>query len=650
MLIKKLGALLLSLTLAAACIPGTLASAEEAAWFDIEAENGTLTSSEGHLTDTSTGRGYIVAYQGVHTGNTATNTFTREYDGTYDVWAVVGGMASGGADRGGYTFTLDSDTELGQIYMDTAYTNSVGDTLYSVTGIANMTAEMRWVKIASEKTVAAGSHSLVSAITRSRNHEGNKMGAIDVVRFVPSSWNWTPDSSFDAPTDMTPVVKTNNDLVLEAEDAHFSGYVLETNSSASGGKLLDKGTTLSDVTSVQYANDYQITFDFKTEAASDDYEIWALTSNVGTHTSTFEYFLDNETMGSASLTGSTIYADSNAGFPGYSHSMQWGRVGVVTMASGKHTLNIKTKTSSQYNGRILAALDCVRIVPIGMDFDKTKINDPTSTAKWFQIEAEDGVDTATTEVIAKSTWNWCSGSGVIRAGYGKNSPSNTATFGVRNAGKYDVYAVIAFGDKAYGSPENVKYTFTFNSGEPFYEKRQQSIEAANEGAFVNSLGLNGGVNFDVKWVKIGSEIELSGKTVLGYAMEGHGIIDCIRIVPSSWGWKPTGANFDDPVAPEVVYDSFTLTGDVAANGAMTATVTNIGKTVEDARNAVVIVAVYKDDKLVDVAPSAVTALTSEGQTITANVTLPSDVDGVTVKAFLWDGLSAGMPYADFIAK
>lgn len=642
MLIKKLGSLLVAMSLAAACIPGTLASAAEAAWFDIEAEKN-LSKASGHIETTEASGGSYLMANDDHQGLYSTNTFTLEAAGTYDIYAVIGVDSSDYI--GGYTFTIDED-EFYSKSTNIANADAVSESLYTsaaLTGGAH-NKPMKWVRIASGKTISNGEHTLKAAVTKAAE-TNNQMGCIDVIRFVPTEWSWVPSNNLDEPTDMTPVVKTNKDLILEAENATFSGYSVVTNSAASNGKLLDKGATLSEVgTSVAMGDDYKISMSFKTEAASDDYEIWALTSGTGGHTSQFDYALDGAALGKGSANATTVYKQANAGFPGYSHSMQWRKVGVVNMTAGRHQLVLTTTTSAQFAGRILGAIDSVRIVPIGMDFDKASVNAQVSVSEWFHIEAEDGADSDAE--IVRNAFTWASNTAVIRTGFSKMTGKGQATFGVRNAGKFDVYAVIAFGDKTYGSPDNVQYTFTFNGSDtPFYQMKQQSIVAANDEAFTTNLGLNSGVAFDVKWVKIGEEIELSGKTVLDYQLDGHGVIDCIRVVPSEWNWVPTGANFDVPTNSPIAYTAINA---MFSGNAAYALVQDAKAVGTDPVDVAVIFAIYNADGSLYGVWAEEKTLTSEAQNVTVMPTLPSDFSGAgkTGTVFIWSDLDAGIAYTD----
>lgn len=651
MLNKKFGALLTALSLAAACIPATFVSAEDAAWFDIEAESN-LEFVHDYISDTAASGGKYLIGNDNHKYNSSTNTFSLEAAGTYDIWAVIGVDSSNYI--GGYTFTLDGTDTFYSKSTELANNDAVGDSLYRTVALTggSHNKDMKWVRIASHKTIASGEHTIKAATTKA-TATTNTFGAIDVMRFVPSDWNWVPSNNFNAPTDMTPIVKTNKDLTLEAENAVFSGYGIVTNSAASGGKALEKGATLEGYgTGALVENDYQISMTFKTEAATDDYEIWALTSGTGGHTSTFNYTLDDAKVGNIALSGTGVYSQSDAGFPGYNHSMQWGKVGVVSMAAGKHELVLTTNTSTDFKGRVLAALDCIRIVPIGLSFDNSKIDSETTIPEWFQIEAEDGADSEA-EVV-KGAFSWASKNGVIRGAYnGKTEQKGSSTIGVRNAGKYDIYAVIAFKDTRttpYGSTDTVGYEFKAN-GNSFYKKYQTQIVPANDEKFTTGLGLGGGVAFDVQWVKIGEEIELSGKTVIDYAITaganggvGRGVIDCIRIVPSSWNWVPTGANFDEPTSSPISFTSSMgyLKGKTAY------VMLQKAKAVGTADVPVVLIlAIYNADDSLYGVYSVEKTLTTTEQNVSVSVTdLPSDFDatGKYVKGFVWSDLAAGIAY------
>lgn len=82
--------------------------------------------------------------------------------------------------------------------MSVADEAAVGNSLYTSSQLTGGSyhREMKWVKIASEKTIQSGEHTLISQITESQV-DSNRFGASDVVRFVTSDRMWTPDSSFD---------------------------------------------------------------------------------------------------------------------------------------------------------------------------------------------------------------------------------------------------------------------------------------------------------------------------------------------------------------------------------------------------------------------------------------------------------------------
>lgn len=654
MLIKKLGALLLTLSLAAACIPGTLAAAEGSEWFDLEVENGTGVSGAFIQTNSATGRKYYTVNTSNKSAKTSTMSFELDAQGTYDIWAVIG--VENWDYIGGYSFTLD-EYEFYKKSMEKAYLDAEGDVLYDnagalIDGVGN--APMRWVKIDSSKTIGSGSHNLIATTADCTASEGRALGHFDVVRFVPSSWNWTPDSSFDAPEkpDSTYYEKKAVDGVRE----NTSRYTTNT---ATGRQYIMSDDGYG-------ANGSKMTFE---NVLADNYDVWAVLGVNKTVDAWGSYCVNiddanedcynkgMELMGS-DLYGEKLYTTHALYYGNAPVDMYWVKVASnVPLSDGSHSVNVKIGKATSGN-HILGAIDCVRIVPTNWNWEGA--DDFSAPKKVVPILSECYEKKASEGTYNKNAFV---GAGDFKhlVANAQNKPNwSQTTYDIKCGGKYDVWAILGVNASAnyIGS-----YVVSLNGKEVYNKDMSQMSGDLYGDSFGNSGNLSGSVSVPMCWVKLASVAELpKGENTVKISIENNiadlgngthnnlGAINRVRIVPSSWGWEPTGASYDAPVAPEVVYDSFTLTGDKAANGTMTATATNIGKTVDGDRNAVVIIAVYKDNKLVDVAPSTVTALTSEGQPITATVTLPSDVTGVTVRAFLWDGLTAGMPYANFIEK
>lgn len=648
MLIKKFGSLLLALTLAVACIPGTMASAEEAAWFDIEVENGTYEGTL--LTGTADDRTYMRTVQGTSSAQSTTSTFNVANEGTYDIWAVVGVKAANYLCS--YKFTLGEETLYDQ-NMSVANTNAVGDALYTTVEVAaNNELSAKWVKIASGKTISAGEKTLTAAITAETTYNQNKFGAIDVVRFVPSSWKWTPASNFDAPTDNRPTPDANGVIHLEAEDGVVTGYTTTEYANASGGKyLIVKG-----VNGEKTAN---TTLGFKLEE-SGKYDIYAAVATgsqdyLGGH----KFTLDGTAIFESGMSGFDRSNDDLYGEQINIHSadahlttVRWVKIAEAKeLEAGGHVIVNDLIKQGNMNGLI----DCVRLIPTGMSWAASDFTTAPTAPDYYDLEAENG-----TLKVTNSNFTTTASTGDK---YIFMNAGNQASMGMQGStmsfyakeDTYDIWALVGLDNYDSTGSRLCDYKFYWGDAEtPFATVKSNNKAVSAWNPLYQTVFLNGGIANYAHWVQIANDIELSGSKVLVADIaacsntNAQGTIDKIRVVPSSWNHTPTTTTAA-PVAPEVTYDSFTLS-DKTAGATATATVTGIKKTVEAEKNAVIIVAVYKDNKLVDVYPSAATALTTEGQTITTSVTLPSDITGVTVKAFLWDGLAAGMPYADDIEK
>ncbi len=267
-------------------------------------------------------------------------------------------------------------------------------------------------------------------------------------------------------------------------------------------------------------------------------------------------------------------------------------------------------------------------------------------AGWYEIEAEAADTTGTTATADGNTY--------IYAEQGGADSAVNVTFAFNaQAETYDIWALIGLDNTAEpASPRMGKYEFYLNDEEtPFGTRLNNNLGVDwTDGGLYTTRGFFNNAGFAQKmyWVKVGTKA-LNGDTTIRVEFQRisnhtYGIIDKIRVVPASWNHTPTDiTTLPVPPVVEVTFDSFTLT-DKAAGATATATVAGIKKAIDAEKTAVVIIAVYQGDALVSVAPSAVTALTAVGQTISANVTLPEDLTGVTVKAFLWDGLATGNAY------
>ena len=99
----------------------------------------------------------------------------------------------------------------------------------------------------------------------------------------------------------------------------------------------------------------------------------------------------------------------------------------------------------------------------------------------------------------------------------------------------------------------------------------------------------------------------------------------------------------------ITISNFAINGELAANAEVTATV-DISYTDAAAKSAVIILTLTDSEgRLKNVSRGSADAL-AESQTLTASLTMPSNVDGCKLKAYLWDNMNKLMPYVPFITK
>lgn len=560
---KKLSLWLVVLSMMTALLPQTFASAAEAAWFDIEAEEGAERDSH-ILKDEATGRKYIVANDGFQ-GHKSTVDFEREAAGTYDVYAVIGVDSSNYI--GGYTFTLDED-EFYSKSTEKANSDAVSDTLYTSIALASGSHNkpMKWVKIAEDLEVAAGEHTLISQVTQSTT-QPNRMGAIDVVRFVPSNWNWVPDSNFDDPKFEKTYysVPAGDGLIVEAENGELSGAMASVSESkASGGAyaVVASGT-----------NSGSTAMGIKT-SDTDTYDIWAAVATASSgdfHIGGYVAELDetkvyDKGIEEVSATNPDLYG-KKIKIAGSDTTIRWVKIAAAQeLSAGKHDLVISTKAATvPLNAAGL--IDCVAIVPTEWEWDgnSSKLELPAkpsaggdeedntnylkSDTGIFWIESTDmDYDDTLWKTLSNSN---ASGGSLLDYGSDKVSEPEpfAVSFGIElpETAHYDAYALI----------NNV----ALHSSGWKCEVDGESLTTSTHGSSVfnsSSSGFSGYTN-TMTWIKIAElkEIEagqhkivMQPKISSSFSSRILAALDCVVFVPSEMKWKPKAAADDSEVPGE----------------------------------------------------------------------------------------------------
>ena len=745
MLLKKFCSMLLALTLVIACIPGTMASAAESVWFDLEAESGTLVHRTAVLTDETTGRGYMISND-ANRANSSTIPFSREASGTYDIWAVIGVDDSNFI--GGYTFTLGSEEAFYSKSIEKANLDAVGDTLYTSDQLSGGKHHkpMKWVKLASGKTIDAGDHTLVAAVTKA-SATTNCFGVIDVVRFVPSSWHWTPASNFDAPT-LSEWFDVEAEAGMGITNNSPTGYGVSNNSGLVGHNHPGDGSCLGAENTITVS-----------VPAAGEYSVFAIVgkgdvNDTGNGRGSYKFSIDGTSFFESGV--GTSISPISASFKQialskdtYAQRLYWINAGKVILPEGNVSLKLEVTSHG--------VIDCVRFVPSDWEWTPSGANLDAPTKSYTLkdrsfawIEGEDMTpvnDHAKQVSVGKAGGTPSGGSEIFRnARSGADAsfaPEFTVDFYVENAGTYEIwnYGYVVGGLTHFG-----KMVATINGVTTTGRSNYESVtngEGGTDGQIKRwdrlappeeqQITLNAGWNtLNVKYLHGGT----------------HNLFctDAIAIVPTSWNWNPelesmkegenpvnaykmapkldafsagkylgsksgtvtenltladrgaagstityvstnpaisnTGVvtapsrwdgdalgtivatatkgvlsastdavNFTVEADALLNYSSFEIVGDIVSNGLVYAMANDVVSAHADAKTAVVILAVYKDDALLGVYPSEVKDITGEAQTIVSGyVTLPEDTTDVTVKAFIWNGLETAMPYVSPISK
>lgn len=552
MKLKRLGAMLLSLCMLLACMPQLPVGAETAGWINIEAESGDYPSVYNEKSNSNTSGGKYIEVSGSNfsseTDATVDWSFKVDKAGKYDVWVLMTKFAGAtsvsqpawGIDAA--ASTANTGTEASGAVYNFAYAS----------GFGGYTQDFVWVKLEVGHDFTAGNHTIQYIPQLSTLFTERLLAGLDVIRVVPSSWNWAPDASLDAPT-------VREWFDVQAEDGTgFTKGTVTNNAAASGGKYV--GYNLQRTTAGEPDT---ITMTFEAPV-TDNYDMWIVAGDSVTNSvAQITISLDGNTY-----TQPEILPDNNTLYThwtdvGWSQPMFWQKTGSsIALEAGKtYTMMATIPASSSSSGGWLHALDVVRFVPTAWHWKAgADVSEPTRPA-WLDLEAEEGTLVYSSATGTDST----TGRKYMKASqYGGGSGGNTSTMSFSvNKGVYDIWAVV--GGNASGQHAG-SYTFTIDGGTD-NELVSPQINMEN----VMTMGgdtlyvgdeVAGGFDMNMKWVKVASAQELSeGKhTMLAAVTEASkkngnmlGAIDVVRIVPAEWHWTADNT-FSAPTKSTAVYD------------------------------------------------------------------------------------------------
>lgn len=567
---KKLSLWLVVLSMLMTLLPGTMVSAANV-WFDVEVENGTPTDNTQELKTYTVGdRTYMLRTQFVSSCTGTENTFNAP-EGKYDVWAAVA-CHTNGQYLCTYTFTLDGTT-YDRISAQNANTGTDGLYGMSQQVAAGYTMTMMWVKVASGVELTAAEHSLTAEITGGTSVAGNRYGAMDVVRFVPSDWNWIPSNNFDDPEK---VIQDNpyddpaweGIIHLEAETGEIGGGAkIVDDKAASGGKYVARmgvnGEPGGSV--VEFTTDEQGTYDVWAAIARTD------RNNYGggdvEFVGGYEFTLDEEVIFTSDIRtteiGTNLYGKTIIMIPGQgaivdkksAATVFWVKVAPnVSVGKGSHALKLYTKHCGHYTGII----DCVRFIPTGYTWDASDFTtapvpgtpggDEPTEVEYVHAEAEDAVYGSIFGEV-KSRNEASGGKYLALQSTVPNSGDDTTvkfTVDVPQTGKYDLWILAGYYDDASGY-----WTATVGGSEYKQVKKTGAGEIYKTN---DALGYTP----HVQWINLGQEISMTGgsatvelKATAQRTDYYFQVLDAIRLVPSNWSWS-AGTNLDAPEKPEII--------------------------------------------------------------------------------------------------
>lgn len=549
MKLKKLGALLLSLCMLLACMPQMMASAETSGWINIEAESGDYPSIYRKASNTLTSGGEYIEVSGssftAETDATVDWSFDVEKAGNYDVWVLMTKFAGAtsvsqpawGIDSA--ASTANTGTEISGAVYNLAYAS----------GFSGYTRDFVWVKLETGHNFTAATHTIQFVPQLSTLYTTRLLAGLDVIRVVPSAWNWTPEANLDDPT-------IQEWFDVQAEDG--TGWVkgsVTTNAAASGGKYVGY-----DVDRETDGESETITMTFEAPI-TETYDMWMIAgqSNINS-VAQISISLDGNTYTQPEILpdNNTLYSHWNS--VGWSQPMFWQKTGSsIALEAGKtYTMTATIPASSSGSGGWLHALDVIRFVPSSWHWTAgADLSAPTRPA-WLDLEAEEG----TLAYEKTSTDSTTGRKYMLATQFGGAANTSTISFSA-NAGVYDIWAVV--GGNTSGQYAG-SYTFTIDGGTDseiaFGQINMEDVMTLGGDTLYVGDAVASGFDMNMKWVKVASAQELSkGKhTMLAAVTESSkangnkfGAIDVVRIVPAEWHWT-AGSTFEAPTKSEAIYD------------------------------------------------------------------------------------------------
>ncbi len=399
---------------------------------------------------------------------------------------------------------------------------------YCANGFPGYSADFVWVKIKSSQNFTEGEHTISYAPEISTLFAGRLLAAIDTVRIVPASWKWVPDETLSEPYRI-------EWLNLEAENASYADvYNLRDDALASSGKYIE-------VSGESYTSETSAAIDWSFDISeTKKYDIWALMSAFYNRTSVSQPKWGIDEAATAENRGSTVsgavYNTLCAnGFPGYTSDFVWVKIkGAYELSEGAHTIQYVPEISALFDGRLLAAIDTVRIVPADWNWVPGDNKDFPTMSPWVNIEAEACTDRTSlwTELENQSA----SAGKLLQLNCMKTSgeESINMSFNVPADGEYDLWALAGTGHTNANPP--LKYeingtVYTQSNLAPW--TMYTRWDAA-------------GWAQPVGWCSVTQKLELKkGENTLKVIADtnrGDGrfikCIDSVRLVPSDMQWQP----------------------------------------------------------------------------------------------------------------
>lgn len=552
-------------------------------WIDLEAEEGTLVYSSATGTHATTGRKYMKAVQGSSAGNTSTTSFSVN-KGVYDIWAVVGGNVSGQY-AGSYTFTIDGGTDnefvSPQINMENVMTMG-GDTLYVGDAVAGgFDMNMKWVKVASAQELSEGKHTMLAAVTEASKKNGNKFGAIDVVRIVPAEWHWTADNTFSAPTKST-AVYDGSFAWIEGEDLiGTNDYASQVSRGVFAGTPSNGSSLYLNKTGTDDEFVPTFTYNFYVENAGE-YKVWnygySYESTSGGHLGKMYVSVGTDTTSG----GSDNAVQTTEAYTGYGN-MRWCRLaGDITLKAGWNTLNVKYTHGGMHH---IFCTDAIVIVPSSWSWTPTAVNANETTVVLDALSAQKSLTSKVGNEVTKdlslinhgaagstitytSTNSAISNTGAVTVptgwygGDSRGTITATATKGTLNATSSAVatvvnavrpieYTSMTFdGDFTAESTVAAKFTGVKATADEDGLAANGIIAVYNKDGDIVSVGLSGEKEITTTAQTITAETtlpeDMTGVKVKGFLWTGF---DTIIPISDTLAYGADSAGYDDDLLP-----------------------------------------------------------------------------------------------------